>query len=199
MMSYPLAAASEVSAPVSGERPRELLREETSRSWTPRRSRVAPVSSSVRGEVSVLGQGVPRWGRLQRLEHRPQHLGGGADRAHRRRGSGLIAIRGVQYAQPPHRRPVEASEPTRSIPGCAPDPPRLTWDHPVAFGPEDVVAGPRWARPLPPHCEEHQMSTSNPDLPAESVTVDRCRDVLRAGISQLWMKANLHELRPDAG
>ncbi len=43
------------------------------------------------------------------------------------------------------------------------------------------------------------MSTSNPDLPAESVTVDRCRDVLRAGISQLWMKANLHELRPDAG
>jgi len=70
------------------------------------------------------------------------------------------------------------------------------------------------------------MSTSNPDLPAENVTVDRtvlfgacddmadaalaleagddldveerdrCVAALRAGISQLWMEANLHQLHP---
>ncbi|MEJ7765719.1 MAG: hypothetical protein WKF86_09505 [Acidimicrobiales bacterium] len=77
------------------------------------------------------------------------------------------------------------------------------------------------------------MSTSNPDLPAENVTVDRtvlfgvcddmadaalaleagndlgqeerdrCVAALRAGISQLWMEANLHQLHlaatPPAG
>ena len=72
------------------------------------------------------------------------------------------------------------------------------------------------------------MSTSNPDLPAENVTVDRtilfgvcddmadaalaleagndldreerdrCVAALRDGISQLWMEANLHQLHPGA-
>jgi len=67
---------------------------------------------------------------------------------------------------------------------------------------------------------------SNPDLPAESVTVDRavlfgvlddmvdaalalgdgddvdsaervrCREALRAGIAEMWMQANLSELQP---
>jgi len=67
---------------------------------------------------------------------------------------------------------------------------------------------------------------SNPDLPAESVTVDRavlfgvlddmadaalalgdgddvdpaegvrCRDALRSGIAEMWMQANLSELQP---
>ena len=67
---------------------------------------------------------------------------------------------------------------------------------------------------------------SNPDLPAESVTIDRtvlfavmddmadaalalgdeddvdpgertrCREALRAGIAELWMQANLSELHP---
>ncbi len=72
------------------------------------------------------------------------------------------------------------------------------------------------------------MPTSNPDLPAKNVTVDRtvlfgvcddmadaalaleagsdlgqeerdrCVAALRAGISQLWMEANLHQLHPAA-
>jgi len=72
------------------------------------------------------------------------------------------------------------------------------------------------------------MSMSNPDLPAENVTVDRtvlfgvcddmadaalaleaggevgsqerdrCVAALRAGIGQLWMEANLHQLHPGS-